>query len=213
MKKLLIFGASGPTGRQLVLQALETGHEVTAVVRDPGKLDMKHPALRIEKGNALQPETFSEFLNGKDAVLSSIGSTERGPTTVYSQGTKNIVTAMQASGLKRLIVITSGVVGIQDAEGPSRFMRWLLGTVLYSFLKDSYIDMKRMEDYLQTVHLDWTIVRPEKLNNKPFSGKYHVMLNKNIIRGYNTSRADLAHYMLSIIDDSSTFRGTAIIAS
>ncbi len=181
------------------------------MVRSPEKLDIKHDRLRVVKGNVMQPETFTQYMQGRDAVLSVLGATERGPTTIYSEGTANIVKGMKSAGIKRLMAVTSETVGAKDAEGLNWFMRFLLSKVLFNLLKNAYNDMIRMEAYLQTIDLDWTIVRPAKLNNKPVTGKYDIELNRNYIKGYNTSRADLAHYMLSILDDSRTFKGIAII--
>ncbi|MFB0840621.1 NAD(P)-dependent oxidoreductase [Paenibacillus oleatilyticus] len=102
-----MFGATGGTGRQVVIQALEEGHEVTAVVRRPETFDLRHDKLEVLKGDVLLPATFRQAMRGKDAALSALGVSHRNPTTVYSTGTVKIMEAMQAAGVRRLVCLSS----------------------------------------------------------------------------------------------------------
>src|SRR5690625_3458500 len=108
--KLIVFGATGNTGIQLVKELLLDGHEVTAIVRQPDKLDVsevcdKH--LEIKKGDVLNPSTLQKAMVGKDAVLSVLGVNHRKPTTVYSEGIENIMNEMQNCGVKRLVCLSA----------------------------------------------------------------------------------------------------------
>ena len=113
--KLLIIGATGGTGRELVKQALAGGHLVTALVRNPGKLKITHPGLRILKGNVLDRSVIEEAVAVQDAVLSALGHKKFFIyTSILSEGTKNIISAMEKHQVKRLICITS--LGINDSR-------------------------------------------------------------------------------------------------
>ncbi|ULL18386.1 NAD-dependent epimerase/dehydratase family protein [Paenibacillus sp. H1-7] len=105
--KLVIFGATGGTGRQVAVQALEKGHKVTAVVRKPEALDLRHDNLEVIQGDVLHPPSIREAISGKDAVLSALGVTHRNPTTVYSAGTANVMEAMRTAGVQRLVCLSS----------------------------------------------------------------------------------------------------------
>src|ERR1700674_4463377 len=102
--RFLIFGATGGTGQQLVSQALERGDEVTAFVRTPSKLSLEHPRLRKLQGDITDPESIRSAVPGHTAVLSALGVTSfKGPTTLLSEALKEILAAMEASNMKRLI--------------------------------------------------------------------------------------------------------------
>lgn len=92
--KIIVFGATGDTGRPLINQLLSEGHKVTAIVRTPSKLELSAEQLEVVKGDVLNPSTFERKINGADAVISVIGGNHRHPTTVYSEGMKNIIKEM-----------------------------------------------------------------------------------------------------------------------
>ena len=134
---ILIIGGTGGTGKQLIIQGLEKGHQVTALVRDPRKVKITHPSLQILKGDVLQPHTLQKAFKGQEAVLSSLGHKKFFiPTSILSRGTQNIVSAMQDTGVRRLICITA--LGIND----SRFRLGLYYTlfvhpfILYFYFRD-----------------------------------------------------------------------------
>jgi putative NADH-flavin reductase len=205
--KLIIFGATGGTGKQLIEQALAAGHEVTAVARRPSAVTVQHERLHVVRGDVTEPATFKQAMTGQDAALSALGVTTRGPTTLYSAGIANIIRAMQGAGVRRLICFTA--TGLEP--GP-RLQRVIAKQVLWRVLKHSYTDLMRMEAEVKRSPVDWTIVRPPRLTNGPRSGKYQVVVNRHLNHGWRISRADLADYMLSQLDNRASYCATVEIA-
>ncbi|MEY8021672.1 NAD(P)-dependent oxidoreductase [Muriicola sp. SD30] len=197
--KLLIIGGTGKTGRQLIKQGLELGHELTVLARKPGKVKLQHPQLRILQGDVLKPETMTEAFKDQDAVLSALGHKRfiiR--TTILSRGTANIIEAMKHSRVNRLVCITS--LGIND----SRFRLGLYYTLFtIPFILFFYFqDKAKQEKLIMNSDLDWTIVRPGQLFNGKKRRKYklgpkegHYIFTKFI------SRADVADFMLQEVQD------------
>nr|WP_294941751.1 SDR family oxidoreductase [uncultured Mucilaginibacter sp.] len=210
MKKIVIFGASGGTGKQVVAMALQQGFEVTTIIRNPDAFYIQHPNLKIAKGDILAPSTFKNKLQGQDAVISCLGVPKIQETTLYSAGIRNIVQSMQEVGLDRILCISSGALDIPP--GSSFIMRFLLKNVLQRIYKPIYTDMRLMEDTLKASGLNWTIVRAPKLTDGKNKGR-----NRNItgqpLKGIpQISRADLAGYLLEHLDDLSVFKQTVDVA-
>ncbi len=211
MRKIVVFGATGGTGKEVIRQALQLGYQVTAVVRNPAGYPDEHPRLHIVKGDVLHLATFEQYIVGNDAVISCLGtSANLSPTTIYSDGIQNIISAMGKAGVKRLICISSGALYTNKNMGV--FIRLLAKVVLQKILKNIYADMRVMEATIENSNLDWTVVRPPMLKDKPLTGRYRTALHSHIKRPFSIARADLAHYMLSAIDDAKTFKAKAEIA-
>ncbi|WP_345074093.1 SDR family oxidoreductase [Hymenobacter fastidiosus] len=205
--KLLIFGASGATGRQLVQQALDQQFSVTAFVRDPAKFTLAHPNLRVVPGDILQADTVEAAVPGHDAVLSALGVNRNqvGETTL-SDGTQTILEAMWRHGVKRFICETS--LGLGNSRGEeSLLFRRLIRPL---FLKHVFADKERQEVLIQASPLDWVIVRPAGLTNGPKTGGYKVALSfaNARIKG-RISRADVADFMLKQVA-TEAFVGRAV---
>lgn len=205
--KLVIFGATGGTGRQLVEQGLAAGHTVAAVVRRPDALALHHPRLTVVRGDVLNLDSLRESLAGQDAVISALGTRGRAPTTLYSAGLANITHAMQEAHVRRLLCVSAGGLN----PGPL-LQRWLAKPVLWLLLRSAYTDMARMERIVRASELDWTIVRPPMLTNAARTGRYQIATNTALRRGWRLGRADLADYMLRHLDDPSTYRALVEIA-
>lgn len=107
-RTLTVFGATGGTGQQLVRLALEGGHVVTAVARDPARLATRHDRLAIRPADVLESDSLPALVGGADAVLSALGSTSRAPTTIYSAGVANILEAMRAANVRRCLALSAG---------------------------------------------------------------------------------------------------------
>lgn len=211
MKKIIVFGATGGTGKEIVKQALEKGYEVTAIARNPSDLDFDHSHLKIIKGDVLQPFTFEKELQGKQVVISCLGTGQSTkPTMIYSEGIKNIFSAMNKTEVKRLICISAGALDANREMG--FFISTLTKVVLQRILRNVYSDMRLMEKQVESSNVDWTIVRPAMLKNKSLTGEYRIAINAHIRRPFSISRADLAHYILSNIENSQTFRTKVEIA-
>ena len=202
--KILIIGGTGGTGRQLIRQALEEGHQVTALVRSPEKLKITDPRLQIVKGNVLDPEAVRQSVSGQEAVLSVLGHKKFFiKTNILSEGTKNIIEAMEQEGVDRFICVTS--LGISD----SRFRLGLYYTLfVIPFIIFFYFrDKEKQEKLIRNSRLNWTIVRPGQLINRKKRGSYqHGPKVGSYILTKMISRADVAHFMLSQLSDDTYSR-------
>jgi putative NADH-flavin reductase len=200
--KIIIFGATGGTGRELVTQALDRGHEVTAFVRDPDRLGV--PGPEVVRGDVLDQFAVERALAGQEAVLVAIGA-GAGRTTLREEGTRNIVAGMRATGVKRLICLSS--LGVGDSRANlSFFTRYIVVGV---FLRHAFADHERQEAVVRETSLDWTIVRPPHLKDGPRTGEYlHGFPPvKTRIEG-RISRADVADFMLDQLEDDTYLRQT-----
>jgi putative NADH-flavin reductase len=191
--RILIFGATGGTGRELVTQALDRRHEVTAFVRTPSKLSLSNPRLRLVQGDVQRRESIHAAIPGHDAVLSALGSPSLGPTTLLSDAAREIVRTMEAQGVRRLLWESSlGVGGTRGRLGP--LYNWLLIPLL---LRNVFADKERQEAIIRASALEWTIVQPAALTNGPRREVYRVGSGAPAGRLFpRISRADVAHFML-----------------
>jgi putative NADH-flavin reductase len=209
--KLTVFGATGGTGLQVVEQGLAAGHEVRAVVRDAARLGAARPGLEVVVADVMDPSAIVDAVTGGDAVVSAIGSRNgRAPTTVCTDSARSIVTAMHRAGTRRLVVV-SGTGPFDEGEGPG--MRYVVKPIGRLFLKNVFADFVAMEKVVRASGLDWTIVRPPRLTDKPLSGRYRIQRDINMHRNFTVSRADVAHLILDACADSDTFDAALFIAS
>jgi len=205
--KIAIFGSTGGTGRELVKQALEIGHEVTAFARSPEKLDdLKNENLRLAQGDVLDYEAVAGAIKNQDAVLSALGSpTLRAGDTTLSDGTKNIIRAMREESVKRFVCETS--LGVGDSYGQPGFA--FTKIVVPLILKHAFADKEIQEKDIKASNLDWTIVRPGGLTNGERTGKYRHGSDKSI--SGKISRADVAEFMLKQLTGDEYLRQTPAI--
>ena len=204
--KLLIIGGTGRTGQELIKQALEYGHILTALVRNPGKLKMIHPGLKVVKGDILDSQIVEEVVTGQDAVISVLGHKKFFiMTTILSEGTKNMILAMEKCNVNRFICVTS--LGIND----SRFKLGLYYTLfVIPFIVFFYFwDKSRQEKLIKKSRLNWTIVRPGQFTNGRKRGRYkHGAHVGNYILTKMISRADAADFILSQLNDDTYLHKT-----
>jgi putative NADH-flavin reductase len=220
--KLTIFAATGGIGGQLLEQALAAGHDVTAVVRNPQKLTSAVPAVAADLA-AADPAALRSAVAGADAVLSGLGPRSASEAGVASRGTRAIVQAMQATGVRRIVAVSAAPIGTVASPGHPRppghdpgdgfLMRHLLGPLTKAALRRPYADLALMEDVLRDSGLDWTVVRPPRLTDKPLTGSYRTAYGQNLRRGLFVSRADVAHLMLRVLRQPETIKQTIGIAS
>jgi putative NADH-flavin reductase len=209
--KLTLFGATGGTGLQVIDQALAAGHEVRAVVRDATRLAPERPGLEVVVADVMDPSAIEEAVAGRDAVISAIGSRNgRGPTTVCTDSARSIVTAMHRAGTRRLVVV-SGTGPFDEGEGPG--MRYVIKPIGRRFLKHVFADFVEMEKVVRASGLDWTIVRPPRLTDKPLTGRYRTRRDINMHRNFAVSRADVAHLILEACADPGSYDAAIYIAS
>jgi putative NADH-flavin reductase len=211
MMRLTIFGASGQTGRHLLTQALAAGHAVTAVVRDPTRLPIRHQRLKLVVADVLDPAAIQPAVAGADAVISALGpQPPRNRSSIISAGTASILDAMRATGTSRLVVISAAPVAADD-HGTTLGYRLLAGPLLRTLLGGLYADMAIMEDTIKRSGTDWTILRPPWLSDGPKTGAYRQAKDSNLRRGSRISRADLADAILASLDDPDTVKATIAI--
>ncbi len=207
--KVTVFGATGGIGGHVVRQALDLGHTVTAVVRDRARFDVRHPDLEVTAVPDLaEPGPLCPALRGSDAVLSGVGPRGRKDGPVASTATRTILGAMKAEGVRRLVVVSAAPVG-PVPDGDSFLNRRLLLPAVSAVLRDTYADLRAMEQEIADSAAEWTVLRPPKLVNKPATRRYRTVIDGNVPRGHTISRADVAHAMLAAVDDPATF-GRAI---
>lgn len=188
---IIVFGASGGIGRQIVEQAPATGHTVTAFQhRTPISPDQQG-AFRIIQGDLFDFSSVKNAMQGQEVVLTAHGSPNRKEVTVYPEGTENILRAMKEVNIKRLVCITSDAVDDDPALG------FFFGKIIKPlFLKEIYKALKQVELLVEQSDLDWTIVGPGTLTNGPHTGTYRVSDHGIPHGGKKIARADVADLMV-----------------
>lgn len=200
--RILIFGATGGTGRELVRQALERGQSVSAFARDPAALD-KRDGLRGIAGDALDAASVERAVAGHDAVICALGRPAASPGRVRSAGTRNIVRAMERVGPRRLIC--QSTIGIGDSRPllPPLY-RYLLVPLL---LRRTFAEHERQEAAVRSSQLDWTIVRAGALSDGEGTGSYrHGFPPSERSIEFEISRADVANFTVGLLADGTYLR-------
>ncbi len=202
--KLLVIGATGPTGRELVSQAISLGHTVTAAVRNPDSANLSS-TVRIVKADITDQASLATAVAGQDVVISSLGTKlSHQPTTLLSEGTRKLVDAMQQAAVRRFICITG--VGAGDSKGHGGFFYdRILNPLL---LSEIYKDKDRQETVVRDSGLDWTLVRPGTLTNGATTNRVKALTDLTGITMGKVSRADVAAYILAHLDDPQSIGST-----
>lgn len=193
--RVLVIGATGGTGRQLVAQALERGYKVTALVRDPSRLRVDHPQLTVIQGDVLDAGSVEAAMRGQEAVLSALGHKRFFyPTRILSEGTGNVLRAMETHGVPRLVCETA--LGIGDSAG--RMGLCYTFFVIPVILPFYYWDKTRQERMIARSKVEWVIARPGALTNAGKRGRYrHGLHVGGFFLTVRISRADVADFMLN----------------
>jgi putative NADH-flavin reductase len=207
--RVLIVGATGGTGRQLVAQALERGHQVTALARNRAALDITHPRLRIVQGNVLDAASVEEAMRGQEAVISALGHKKFfPPNRILSEGTRNLVRAMEAQGVGRLICETALGLGNTAGRMGLYYTLFVIPVILPSY----FWDKTRQERVVVTSRVNWIIVRPGALTNGARRGRYrHGSKVGSFLWTVRISRADVADFMLNQLTDDTYLRSAAAV--
>ena len=208
--KLIIFGSTGGTGRQLIAQALQQKHQVTAFARNPDKLIQTHPNLNVIKGDVLDPGAVQRAIQGQEVVLCSLGMPNiMDRSKLRTKGTKNIVDAMLKSSVTRLIC-QSGL-GAGDSRDLLPFhYKYVIAPL---FMRALYADHNKQEEIITESTLEWTIVRPGSLTNGDLTASYHQGYNiKNKPDTIKISRADTADFMLKQLNNTQYLHRTPCLS-
>ncbi|WP_328298018.1 NAD(P)H-binding protein [Streptomyces sp. NBC_00435] len=206
--RLTVFGATGGVGREVVRQALDAGHEVTAVVRDPARLDVPaHDRLRVAVVRDLTDEdALVPLLAGREAVVSALGASgnkQARLTPVAGPALRSIVSAMDRAGVSRLSAVSAAPLA-PPTPADGVFARALVLPLLRRVLRDVYADLAVMEAAIAASGTRWTVIRPPRLLNRPRTGTYRRAVDANVPGGRFIARADVADALLTTLSDPST---------
>lgn len=203
--RIVVFGASGPTGRRILAQARPAGHEVVAVTRRPDSIPPQDH-VRVVAADATDLAAVDQVVAGADAVLSAFGVPySRTPIDLYSTGLANILTAMDAHAVRRLVVVSSAPLDPDYRASDS----WLFTRVMEPLFmrrrgRTTYEDMTRMESLVTSSGVDWTIVRSSWLFEADAVTDYR--LTTGTPKGMYTARSDLAAALLAQLTDNAHLR-------
>lgn len=193
--KIVVFGATGGVGQHVVSQALKAGFHVTAFVRDPAKLEQSHRNLTVVEGDAFNAEAVAGAIAGHDAVVSCLGSSQgMKKSTELQQMATHIVDGMKAHEVKRIVYTATAGIHKELVGLSGKFVMWLL--------RHAIADHRGAVEYIQSNDLNYTIVRPMSLTDRPLTGQYREAdtglpdKSRSII-----SRADVAHFIVKALKD------------
>ena len=207
--KILLLGATGATGRHLLDQALAKGHDVTALVRDSAKTLTTHPRLVVVTGKPDVAADLERTVRGQDAVLSALGP-RRGKDPIVVDVAGLLVSAMQAAGVKRLVWLSAGGVG--DSAKQLIAASFIFGRIILPlFLRKTYANHERAEAILRASQLDWTIVRPVELVDRPTSRSVTASAPADRIVGLKIARQDVAAFMLDELESRAQLKRAPVL--
>ena len=208
-----VFGASGKIGRHVVDQLLTAGHLVTAYVRNPAKLGVTHPALTVVQGELSDPAGVARAVAGADAVISALGpSLKRSATgTAVTDGTRNIIQAMQAAGVRRYIGLATPAVA--DERDKPTFKAKVLRTMPRLAFPNALTEITGMTDAVRNSSLDWTIARIVSPNDKPAKGTIRAgFLGRDKV-GSAMTRLDIARFLAGQLTDETYLQAAPAISN
>jgi putative NADH-flavin reductase len=208
---VLIIGASRGIGLEALKYALKSGHKVRALARSAASVPVSHPDLEKVTGDALDRGAVVRVLAGVDAVIQTLGVAASPevifkPVRLFSDATRVLVTAMEETGVKRLICVTG--FGAGDSRNKGGF---LYNTAFHLFLGRVYDDKDVQEIIVRKSKLDWVIARPVIQTNGPRTGGYRVLVDPKDWRCGFISRADVADFLVKQIEDDAFFRKTPVL--
>jgi uncharacterized protein YbjT (DUF2867 family) len=201
--KLLVFGASGKTGREVVRQALARGFHVTAFVRDTARLPLAHGNLRLVTGEITDPKAVARAVSGHTGVISTLGvGTPLRHDPVVVEGVRTIARASEHASVERLVYLST--IGVRDSRDEAGFvLKWLATTLI----RHEVADHEVKEAAIQESFVDWTIVRAPTLTNGRLTAAYRVGEHIRARSPLPTiSRADVADFLLRQLTDAAFIR-------
>ncbi len=203
--KVIIFGASGKTGQHAWQQALQQGHDVTAFVRSPQKIEHDDRSLHVVKGDVFDANSVSDAVLGHDAAVICLGSTNLKDKTTVATGTRHVVDGMVRHGVERLVIISAAGTGESWTQIP-----WSSRLLFKTMLRNVLSGHQAQEAIVKSSPLDWTIVRAAVLTDKPASGSYTA---SNTAANRRISRADLADFLIKQVTDATYSREAISVTS
>ncbi len=207
--KIVVFGASRGVGMEVVKQALEAGHIVTAFVRSPEKVTLTHPNLTIFKGDSMDKEAVEKAISGQEAVISALGPTRPPIPHMMKTSAQNIVAGMKKNDVHRLISTTGA--GVRQPEDKPAFIDHFIGFLLNLLAKDVVLDSAENVKVIQASELDWTVIRFPRLVDGEHTGRYRVGYVSND-SGTQISRADGADFILKELIEKNWLRKLPVVS-
>lgn len=198
MKKIALLGGSGKSGQAFLTQALVQGYTLKALARNLESIPQQSAQLQVIQGDVLDAAKVAEVVAGADVVVSLFGHVKGSPAWVQTEGTKNIVAAMQQHGIKRLISLSGGGLRYPEKDQP-KLIDKLIRTMMQIFIPQVLRDAEAHAEVLKASALDWTIVRGPRLTLGVQKSNYRVGW-VGVNSGTQLSRADLAHFILQEIE-------------
>ena len=208
--RIVIFGATGQTGRLVTNQAVSAGHDVTAFVRDPGRLNFPGGSVRVVHGNVLDAASVDRAVADQEAVLVALATATRGQPPVLPEGIRHILDSMEKHGVRRIVVLSAAGA----LHEPAGSVVGSLGLRLArAYLPGVYREHRAMLEELRTRNLDWIAVRPVILTNGPRTGRYRVVVEGIPRWGFRISRADVADFMIRQVTSDEFVRKLPAVAN
>jgi putative NADH-flavin reductase len=208
--RILVLGATGATGRCIVAQALERGHAVTGLARRPGRLAIQHPRLATVAGDvAADGQALARVLPGHDVVVSALSRGQALRSNgLIARAAVQIVSAMERAGVSRLVFLSAFGVGGTAPHAP-----WLFRLMFHVMLQDIYADKAAGEATIMRSSLNWTILAPVLLTNRPGTGRYRAGEDLPVRGLGRIPRADVPTCVLECIDDAATGRKRQVVTA
>ncbi len=209
MTRVLIIGASKGIGLETTRQALEAGYQVRALARSAKPINMSNPNLEKVQGDALNAKDVGTALRGVDVVIQTLGvglGDLFQPVSLFSAATRVLAAAMASHGVKRLICVTG--FGAGDSRSSIGCLQRIPFQVVFG---RAYADKSEQEQLIKESSLDWTIVRPGVLTNGARSGRYRILETAPEWRIGIISRANVADFLVRLIDDPSYVRKAPVL--
>ena len=207
--KLVVLGGTGGTGRQIVQQALEAGHDLIVLARDPARVPTPHQRLRVVEGDVADTQKMVEAMRGQDAVISALG---RGLSFksehLMERSVPGILSSMTTAGVRRLLFTSAWGVGDTQQDAP------LLPKIFFNtLLRGIYADKLAGDELIRKSDLDWTNVLPTKLHDGPFTRRYRTGERLPMKGMASISRADTAHFILDRLNDPASIRKSLVVSN
>lgn len=199
MKRIALFGASGQTGQRFLEKALEANYELVALVRNPDKIKQVHSNLKLIKGDVLNESDVAEVVKQCDIVVSLFGHVKDSPQWLQTQGTNNIVKAMEKYQVPRIVSLSGGGLPFPEKDQPKladKIIRTIMKIAVPKILNDAI----EHAEVLRKSNVKWTIVRGPRLSNSPPKGHYRVTW-VGVNSGTQISRSDLADFIVSLLEN------------
>jgi putative NADH-flavin reductase len=200
--KLVVLGATGGTGMEIIRQALERGHLLTVLVRSSDRLKAFRDRITVVQGNLLNSADLAQVIEGQDAVLSAFGPRvpiSKADANLLQRFAQALTHAMHRAGVGRAVIESVAFLFKNSIMPPAYFLGRL-------FFPGVVFDTSAMERIFRETELDWTMVRPPQLTDAPYTGKYRVQEGRLPRFGFKISRADVADYMIRAVENRFAIR-------